>query len=1475
MQYQYVVSAYKAGSVSASVRGAFTAPGAVNLIVAKGNRVQVHVHEGGERLRLVGECALNGTIATLHFMHPAERPTGLVVVTSDKFQFAVLAWDAEEQRVATESSGEFAEVTGRATTEAKLAAIDPHARLVAVYAYQGIVHLLPMVGADGGRWRTLARACCGGESAHHRAAVGSLEEPKAEPWPYAAHGRISGGLLLPAYLQAAGGAGASKGKAPAFAERSSDIYPVLTRYIRELKVLDLQFLQSGGADDLPAIAVLNEDANMQRQVHVYQIGERHGELHPVSAWTSASLDATASKLVPLPGGAVLALSDESLAVVSQSSKLLSMSKRAAAVAAWEWIDDGCGRLLLADEDGVLSLVVLRYTGDGAERRVEDLFVERLGDIPVATSLSYLADGCVYVGSHCSDQALVRLHTRPLPGDPAAATDDRQLRARYGLLAAPLGGAGAGSAAAANTLVEALASYPNLAPLVDLCVVGTGEAHGHAGSQPQSLGTDSAARAGGGSYGSVVACSGMRTTPGLRVVRNGIGIARALSVDIRGLLGLWSMTVATPGGDGAMMDVDAGDAPRQVLLVLGLTDRTLLLGWQEPAGDHVVGVDEVRPPGWRLDEQTLAAATTRGGRFAVQVTPARVVLLDAAAWDVCGEWTPADAGLACISAASVAGDQVVVAADGSTVVYLELRDGALVCVSCRQLASAVSCVDVHSWLGDAGPASHVAVGLWEANDVCLLSLPDLSQATPELSVGMPQGVLPRTAGASPGEGSTGGPPRSVLMCTLGGTPYLLAGLGDGQLHQFALQQGPEDGAALAVREHKCIALGAGPLMLAPFDNGGAPSVFAAGDHSAVLFADRHRATSEADSLRAAKLIYANVDVRGIQRMAPIASAGFPAALCLGVGDQLWVGCADPVQQLHVRSWPLPQWAAPHRIAHCAARAVYGVATIHALDAGGVPEPAAGDAASWERLALMDTNEQQARLIGDVRAQLVMTPPVEAGRFSVLAGQEMTVLASLLLRPYEMPESLAVMRLDCLPRPQTDPAPADPLSAGSSDGGDVRGALDDAFVLGTSVVLPGEDDAKRGRILVGRWDAALEQLQIVGSLAVMGAVYALVPFRGMLLAAVGNRLLLLGWQRRAVDARAATLPRRVCDGVVYAENPDYELVVVCSQQAQVTCLSLTVAGDYVAVGDIMSSVSMYRYEESRVALPRDGGSNRQLQQQQQPIATQIRRRLVPVARDYSGVWTTAVATVPPPLAQNLARLRTEPVASETGFLEPEQADGVGAFRDPAQERLLVADAYGNLIRMARGDEERLYVEGRWHLGDMANVIRAGSLVMDIPDPEFPGLFRPQLVYGTLHGAIGVVASVEDGKLGRVLGRLQTNMAHLLPTAGLWDYDQWRGYASDQRSTGAFGFLDGDLIEQFLDLPPAMQQLLFSGGGALVDRARVADAEGARKREFWASYARVEAEGDVEVLAQMAVSDIAAREGVTLDFVVRLVESLARLH
>ncbi|KAJ2740098.1 DNA damage-binding protein 1a, partial [Coemansia sp. BCRC 34301] len=790
--------------------------------------------------------------------------------------------------------------------------------------------------------------------------------------------------------------------------------------------------------------------------------------------------------------------------------------------------------------------------------------------------------------------------------------------------------------------------------------------------------------------------------------------------------------------------------------------------------------------------TLAAGLAGSAGSAVQVTRSGVFLLQVSsggAWRQSAEWLVPPSAV--ISAASVSGDQIAAAVDGSLVVYLEARGSALVLVAERRLAHSVACIDVHSWR-DA-PSGFVAVGLWAAADadVCLLAVPTLQ---PVLALHV-----------------TGGLARSLRMCALGGAAFVVVGGGDGRLHHLAISHD------LHVTERRTLRLGARPVALAGVAGGGVAGgvagVFAASDHAAMLYAGA-----------GGRLLCASVDAQGVRCAASVRSRALPDALLLLVSDAgLGFAAADAAQRLHVRSRPLPPYAAPHRLAFSAALGVYAVATIHDLRSADHP-----DLAGWAQGPGADVDRPL---------------PAEAARLSVLAGgaQPGHVLASLLLHPFESPESLCVAPIPAAADPGADPA------------------IEECFVLGTSVVLPGDDDAKRGRVLALQWDARTRRISELASFAALGAVYALVPFRAMLLAAIGNRLLLLAWQAGG-------------------------LAPLCSQQTQIAALSVAVNGDYVIVGDVMASVSVYRYEES-------GG----------------RHRLVPVARDYAGVWTTCVAAVPAPLPQNIGRVHppvSAPLPLNIGrayppppaFLEEEEDGGSSisrtvmpqhaqALRDPSCERFIVADAYNNIFRVALSPaaststttaaelQQRLFVEARWHLSDQINVIRSGSLVMDVPDPEFPDVFRASLVFGTVQGAIGVIASVEDARIARILDRLQVNMSHLLPTPGMWDYDEWRSYASDQRMSRAFGVLDGDLIERFLDLPPEVRRLVFEGGG-LLGKGDVVERK--KRAAYWADHARVEAEAEVAVLGQMTVSDIAQWEdGVTLDYVVRLVECLARLH
>lgn len=119
-------------------------------------------------------------------------------------------------------------------------------------------------------------------------------------------------------------------------------------------------------------------------------------------------------------------------------------------------------------------------------------------------------------------------------------------------------------------------------------------------------------------------------------------------------------------------------------------------------------------------------------------------------------------------------------------------------------------------------------------------------------------------------------------------------------------------------------------------------------------------------------------------------------------------------------------------------------------------------------------------------------------------------------------------------------------------------------------------------------------------------------------------------------------------------------------------------------------------------------------------------------------------------------------------------------------------------AASDEERsrLQTVGCFHVGEFINAMRHGSLVMRLPDSELAGI--PTLLFGGVEGGIGVVASL-PGELYALLEKLQAAVAKVVGGVGGLDHATWRAFRDERRAEGARNFIDGDLVEAFLDLGP----------------------------------------------------------------------------
>ncbi|KAJ3145216.1 DNA damage-binding protein 1a [Geranomyces michiganensis] len=260
-------------------------------------------------------------------------------------------------------------------------------------------------------------------------------------------------------------------------------------------------------------------------------------------------------------------------------------------------------------------------------------------------------------------------------------------------------------------------------------------------------------------------------------------------------------------------------------------------------------------------------------------------------------------------------------------------------------------------------------------------------------------------------------------------------------------------------------------------------------------------------------------------------------------------------------------------------------------------------------------------------------------------------------------------------------------------------------------------------------------------------------------------------------------------------------LASHHGSITVCSLATRGDFVLVGDLIKSVKVLVYEP-----PTDS--------------------LGLVAKDTHGTWITALEAVSDELF----------VAGEQGgnLIAYEKVEGEGG---------------------ARG---RIAQCGWFHVGEGINRIRHGSLTANIVDRERP-LGSPVLIFCTVTGGLGVVAQLEDATY-KLLSDVQDNMRNVILGVGELSHSQWR---STQLVRGvdrpARGFLDGDLIEQFLDLSPEHKQAVVDGVNPNPPHL-VARQQQQRRRD-----------------GRPGVPPVSMRPlvGVTVDELTGVVEEMARLH
>ncbi|CAI5722603.1 unnamed protein product [Hyaloperonospora brassicae] len=246
----------------------------------------------------------------------------------------------------------------------------------------------------------------------------------------------------------------------------------------ELRVIDIKFLHGYNK---PTICVLYEDYKAARHLKTYHILLKERDFAE-GPWSQANVESGATLLIPVPAptGGVLIVSNQTI-VYHSGSTFHAIPMQSTVIQVYGAVDKDGSRFLLADQYGTLSVVALQLT----EKEVSGVHLEVLGETSIASCLSYLDNGVVFIGSTFGDSQLIKLNA------------DRDEHGSY---------------------VEVLDTYVNVGPIIDFCVMDLDR-------QGQ---------------GQIVTCSGADKDGTLRVIRNGIGISEQANAELPGIKGMWSL-----------------------------------------------------------------------------------------------------------------------------------------------------------------------------------------------------------------------------------------------------------------------------------------------------------------------------------------------------------------------------------------------------------------------------------------------------------------------------------------------------------------------------------------------------------------------------------------------------------------------------------------------------------------------------------------------------------------------------------------------------------------------------------------------------------------------------------------------------------------------------------------------------------------------------------------------------------------------
>ena len=141
--FNYAVSAHKPTAVTHAVACSFTSETALDLIVAKGTKLEVYSMHQPTQMKKIVDTQLFGRVAALQVWRPSKDKPADIFISTGRFKFFLIAYDPHTGHIVTKAKGDSSEGSGRPADQGQIALVDPQGRLVALHIFDGILKVIP------------------------------------------------------------------------------------------------------------------------------------------------------------------------------------------------------------------------------------------------------------------------------------------------------------------------------------------------------------------------------------------------------------------------------------------------------------------------------------------------------------------------------------------------------------------------------------------------------------------------------------------------------------------------------------------------------------------------------------------------------------------------------------------------------------------------------------------------------------------------------------------------------------------------------------------------------------------------------------------------------------------------------------------------------------------------------------------------------------------------------------------------------------------------------------------------------------------------------------------------------------------------------------------------------------------------------------------------------------------------------------